>query len=347
MVMFILLFLALLPPLLFLLRLIGADANEPEPFDMILFAIGLGIISTFPASLIEWLLDFIPIFGREGFLGAAITSFVQVAPAEEACKLAVVLLFVWKNRNFNEENDGIVYVTASAIGFAMLENILYVFDGEALSGVMTGLARSLTSIPLHTFCGVIMGYYVGRARFAAERKDANRLILRGFLIAWFIHGLYDTFAMANSSVSGSATLIIPLVIVLFLVGNNLIKRGRTLSLDRWNGSEYSEKITIDTPAQNAARLIAKYGESKIGVDEGGKYYLKPERQIWKAVMGWILLIGSMVACGLIMAVLGQYEGEDTTMLFVNLSVMTTAVPITLGIILLVSYRRRLDGNHYF
>lgn len=343
----LLLFLALLPPLIFLLRLIGADANEPEPFDMILFAIGLGVISTFPASLVEWLLDFIPIFAMDGFVGAAIKSFVQVSPAEEACKLAVVLLFVWKNRNFNEENDGIVYVTASAIGFAMLENILYVFDGEALTGVMTSFARALTSIPLHTFCGVIMGYYVGRARFAPTRKDANRHILKGFLIAWFIHGLYDTFAIANSSVNGSATLIIPLVVVLFLVGNNLIKKGRTLSLERWNGSEYSEKIAIDTPEQNAARLIAKYGESKIGVDESGKYFLKPERQTWKAITGWLLLIGSIVVCGIIMAILGQYEGEESTILFVNLSFMTTAVPITLGVILLVSYRRRLDGNHYF
>jgi protease PrsW len=343
----LLLFLALLPPVIFLLRLIRADANEPEPFDMILFAIGLGVISTFPASLVEWLLDFIPIFGMDGFLGAAVKSFVQVAPAEEGCKLAVILLFVWRNRNFNEENDGIVYVTASAIGFAMLENILYVFDGEALTGVMTSFARSLTSIPLHTFCGVIMGYYVGRARFAAGRADANRLILTGFLIAWFIHGLYDTFAIANSSVNGSATLLVPLVIALFLVGNGLIKKGRARSLERWNGSEYSEKMTLDTPAQNAARLIAKYGEGKIGVDESGKYFLKPERQTWKAVTGWILLIGSMVTCGIIMALLGGYDGEEATIVFVNLSFMTTAVPITLGIILLVSYRRRLDGNHYF
>lgn len=347
MITLILLFLALLPPLLFLLRLIGADANEPEPFDMILFALGLGIISTFPASIIEWLLDFIPIFGMEGFLNSAITSFIQVAPAEEACKLGVILLFVWNNRNFNEENDGIVYVTASAIGFALLENILYVFDGEALTGVMTSFARSLTSIPLHTFCGVIMGYYVGRARFSATRKDANRLILKGFLLAWFFHGLYDTFAMANSTVSGSILLIVPLIIVLFIVGNNLIKKGRTLSLERWNGGEYSEKISIDTPEQNAARLIAKYGEEKIGVDESGRHYLKPERQVWKLAAGWILLVGSIIACGIIMAILGQYEGEEATILFVNLSVMTTAVPITLGIILLVSYRRRLDGNHYF
>lgn len=340
----LLLCLALLPPLLFFLRIFGSDAREPEPYDMILFAIGLGIISTFPASIIEGLLDFFPVFGREGFLGAAVTSFIQVAPVEEGCKLAVILLFIWKNRNFNEENDGIVYVTLSAIGFALFENIMYVFDGGLELGVQTSIVRGITSIPLHTFCGVLMGYYVGRARFAATRKETNVLILKGFVIAWFIHGLYDTFAMAGS---GAGLLVIPLIIILFYVGNKFIKNGKALSEARWDDPECAEQIKIDTPSHAVQRAIGRYGEDKISIDGDGRYFLKPERQIWKAIIGLLLIIGSVFFWGLLQYFIGETGDEYAVSAVVEYSILSTSVPVVLGIMLLVSYRRRLGNNYYF
>lgn len=339
-----LLLLSLLPPLLFLLYILGADSKEPEPYEMILFALGLGIVSTVPASLLEGLLDFIPIFGHEGFFGAMITSFIQVAPVEEACKLAVILLFVWRNRNFNEENDGIVYVTMSAIGFAMFENIMYVFQGDSLQAVVTSIGRGVTSIPLHTFCGIIMGYYVGRARFSATRKDAGRLILKGFGYAWLIHGLYDTFAMAGFAYG---IFLIMLVFVLFMVGRKLVKDGKALSESRWGDPDYVEPMKIDTPEQNAARAIARYGKDKVLVDEEGRYYLKPERQLWKAIVGGLLLAGSVFVWRLFALYVGENESGNAVGSVVYLSVMTTCVPIVLAIMLLFSYHRRREANYYF
>lgn len=224
--LFSLLLIAIAPPVAFLAYVLSSDRYEREPLRMVFFTLALGCASTLPATFAEGLLSLLPVMQGEGIQGAARLSFFAISPVEEACKLAVVLLFVWGNANFNEENDGIVYVTASAIGFALFENVLYVFS----NGFMTGVARALTSIPLHTFCGVVMGFCVGYARFARDRQTSAALVCAGFLFAWFSHGLYDTFALSGASIS---LLIIPLVAILFLVGSVLLACGKRRSEARW------------------------------------------------------------------------------------------------------------------
>lgn len=337
-----LLIVAILPPLGFLAYLVSADRREPEPLQMILYALLLGVISTFPAALAEAVLGSLPIFSMEGLAGAAAKSFFMIAPVEEACKLAVILMCVWKNRNFNEENDGIVYVTASAIGFALFENIFYVWS----NGFGTGIARAFTSIPLHTFCGVIMGHYVGRARFAADRPSANRLILTGFLFAVAIHGLYDTFALSGTALG---LLIVPLVIALFIIGKSLIASGKALSARRWENPESATQISIDTVDQAIARAVAKFGADKIGKTDDGRYYLKPERQLWKAIAARITFVALAAGWVLIALVTRGVAEESRALLAEALTYFSlmSLVPLMLGILLEVSYRRRKANNHFF
>ncbi len=336
-----LLIVAILPPLGFLAYLLSADRREPEPLQMVLFALLLGIASTFPAALAEAVLGAIPLFSADGLAGAAAKSFLMIAPVEEACKLGVILLFVWKNRNFNEENDGIVYVTASAIGFALFENVFYILG----NGVATGIARAFTSIPLHTFCGVIMGHYAGRARFAADRPTANRLIRLGFLLAVAIHGLYDTLAFSGTALG---LLIVPLVIALFIVGKSLVSNGRALSNARWNDPGTAARISIDTPDRAVARAIAKYGPDKIGRTEDGRYFLKPERQPWKAIAARCLFVAVAAAWMLTFLAARSVAGDSRDALADALmyAALMSLVPLMLGILLEASYRRRKSGNHF-
>lgn len=78
-----------------------------------------------------------------------------------------------------------------------------------------------------------MGYGVGRARFSRDRAAAKRYIVTGFLVATFIHGLYDTLAMSGTAL---AFLIVPLVIAIFVVGKTLMDRGKALSMARWGAT---------------------------------------------------------------------------------------------------------------
>lgn len=229
-----LLLLAIIPPVAYLLYLLSKDKREPEPAHAIAQAVILGICSTIPAMFAEMFLLRFPLFIGEGLRVAALKSFLVIAPVEEACKLGAILLVMWGNKNFNEENDGIVYVTAGSIGFALFENVFYVMG----NGMATGIARAVTSIPLHTFCGVIMGYGVGRARFSKDRAARKRYIVTGFLVATFIHGLYDALAMSGTAL---ALLIAPLVIAIFVVGKTLLDRGKALSEARWDAATGNEK----------------------------------------------------------------------------------------------------------
>jgi len=160
---------------------------------------GLGACSAVVASIAEILLGLLPFFHGRGTAAGAISSFLQVAPVEEMCKLGVVLAFVWRNPNFNEENDGIVYVGASAIGFALLENILYVAE----NGIGTGVLRAISAMPLHVFTAVVLGLHVGRARFAADRGTRILLIARGLALVPEGRGVFARLTVAENLMMGA------------------------------------------------------------------------------------------------------------------------------------------------
>ena len=155
------------PALAFLVLILALDRREPEPLALVLKVIGLGAVSAIPAAIVEMVLEGLPLFSLTGIAGAAAVAFIQVAPVEEACKLAVVLLYAWRKPAFNEENDGIVYAGASAIGFALLENVIYV----ARLGLGTGAARAFSAIPLHVFTAVLVGL---ASAVRASRRPAQR-----------------------------------------------------------------------------------------------------------------------------------------------------------------------------
>jgi protease PrsW len=237
------------PALLFLFLILRMDRREPEPLALVVKVVGLGAASAIVASILEMALDRLPFFNAPGLGGAAATALIEVGPIEEACKLAVVLLFVWKNPNFNEENDGIVYVGASAIGFALLENIFYV----AQNGIGTGILRAFTAIPLHVFTAVVLGLHVGRARFAASRSARNLLIARGLLFAWAFHGVYDMLAMSGSAL---ALILLPLIVGLAAFGIVSLKKGRALSLMRWDHAPGTEAAQSPTRPAKAHPWMA-------------------------------------------------------------------------------------------
>lgn len=309
---------AILPPIAFLVYILYLDRLEPEPLKLIARVLFLGCLSIVPAVVVELSLAMIPIFSMGGIAGSALKSFIMIAPIEECVKLAVVMIFIWKNRNFNEENDGIVYTGTAAIGFALLENMLYVVQ----HGLATGILRSVTSIPLHTFTGVLMGYFVGIARFAPSPGDARRMILKGLIIAIIFHGAYDTLALSGTA---AAALLIPLVIALFVLGIIYLKKGKKLSAQRWGGAGPAavETAAVPTPPVTAA---APEPEGT------GRYKIVISRILF-ALSGifWALLILGMAdKSG------GTSEPAST---IIAGGIILTAIPIVIGIVLEVSYHR--------
>lgn len=171
--------LAAAPALFFLWRYWRRDRIEREPRGLVLVLFLAGAAATVPAWCAQRLLPN-PFLG---FPGRFFDNFVGVALVEEAAKLAAVLLLAWRNREFNEPMDGIVYSIAAALGFAAAENGWYAFQlGE---GVL--LVRSCTTSLAHAGFGGIVGLHLGLAKF----RSGKMLIPAGFCVAWALHGLYD------------------------------------------------------------------------------------------------------------------------------------------------------------
>lgn len=205
-----LLLLALAPAIIIMIYVYFRDKYEKEPIKLILKGILLGAIVIFPVGLFEnYLLSFSKAY--DPITKAAWDGFVVAGAIEEAFKFFMVFILIWRNPNFNEKFDGIVYAVSVALGFAAVENIFYVFSGNSMQ---VGIVRAFTAVPGHTIFGIVMGFYLGLARFSP--KGRGRWLLMAFVVPWMLHGIYDFLIM-----SGYPLLIlifIPFLIYMYRIG---------------------------------------------------------------------------------------------------------------------------------
>ena len=197
------LIIALAPVIIIAFYIYYRDKYEKEPLGMLVKGLLLGAVIVLPIVLIE--------FGLKSFenqlpFPTFYEAFVVAAFTEELFKYAAVLLLIWKNKNFNERFDGIVYASFVSLGFAAIENILYVAE----NGAGVGLLRAFTSVPMHALTGIFMGYQLGRAKFVPEERQ-KRLLL-AFFIPFLLHGIYDYLLE-----SGSWALLIFVPFFIFLL----------------------------------------------------------------------------------------------------------------------------------
>jgi len=136
-------------------------------------------------------------------------AFIGVALAEEFSKYIVVRYYSQPKAAFNEPYDGIIYAVMVSMGFYCTENILYVLEG----GSSTAILRAFTAVPAHATFGVLMGYYMGKAKFSKSRL---RLNLTGLLLAVLFHGAYDFFLFINFipgiSIGAFVSLVVGIVL---------------------------------------------------------------------------------------------------------------------------------------
>ena len=198
---FILLALAIAPGLAIALFIYERDKLDREPFHLLIKTFFLGILSIFPAILIEFgvqQLGIVPARDNVTITGvyAIIVGFV-----EEICKYAVLIWFAYPRKEFDEPFDGITYAVMIAMGFATFENISYVVDQGVRKGFMEGmnigLWRMISAVPAHGSFAILMGYYVGMAKFKHQGKGSP-LKLAGLFTAVGFHAAYDfCLLMAN------------------------------------------------------------------------------------------------------------------------------------------------------
>ena len=192
-----LLYLALGPGIALAVYIYYSDKWEPEPKALVIKSFLLGGLACFPSYFFED--TFLKVLGWEGITGSgnyspwwhiAVYAFFGVALAEELCKFLFLKAFIYDSREFSEPFDGIVYGGLVGCGFATVENLFYVFS----LGQETGIIRMFTAVPGHAFEGMILGYFMGRAKFSLVSEND---LMKGLGLVVVLHGVYDTAALSN------------------------------------------------------------------------------------------------------------------------------------------------------
>lgn len=183
-----LLALAIAPGLAVAIYVFWMDKFEREPLRLLVACFLLGMLSIVPAALIENWLEVPAVSDRMVLWEVFVTAYLIVGLAEEAVKFAVLYFYAYPKKDFNEPFDGITYSVMVSMGFATLENILYVVQG----GFEVGVLRMFTAIPAHASFAVLMGYFVGLSKF---RQNRRYLLFLGLLVPVLFHGTYDFFLL--------------------------------------------------------------------------------------------------------------------------------------------------------
>ena len=218
---------ALTPVAVLLWYIYRKDKVQPEPTKWLLKAFGFGVLSTFlsfvfsvPACLL---------LGMEmdantysSIFDALADAFLLAAIPEELAKLIMLWLLLRKNPHFDEKFDGIVYAVCIGMGFAGIENVMYLVGGiEDGSWIGIGISRALFSIPAHFLFAVLMGYYYSLYYWGIDRTlKAKAMILVAPVLA---HGIFDGILFSMNVDEGLAVICLFLFLYFF---NKLRKRGK-------------------------------------------------------------------------------------------------------------------------
>ena len=207
----VLLGLSILPVIVLMIYIYRQDKYQKEPIK--------SLSKAFFGGFLAISLDFVIV----GFINRIWVSdtvfycaFWEAGFPEELSKLLIFLIFIWRDKNFDEWFDGIVYATFIGLGFACVENILYVFSAATESlgiAIHTSISRALLSVPAHFLFGVILGYFLSLAKFKGKFLQYT---LIGLLLAATCHGLFDWILMVSEYLGDGVSTILTLV---FYVGD--------------------------------------------------------------------------------------------------------------------------------
>lgn len=232
------------------------DVYNKEPRLNLVVSFILGCLAILPAIGFEKafpLGDKVLFFHTATGFETAIFCYCVIAFAEEFSKFLGLRLYSYNQKAFDEPFDGIVYAVIISMGFATVENIMYVTNAAKFGvGVELAIKRAFLSVPAHATFAIIMGYFVGKAKF--NPSNSFGLMLFGLLAAIFFHGTFDYFIFLNQNqmvTTGTSNGLlgggaIASFVVSLILCRNLIKKDRALSR-----AMFKDNQPPTTPTTNA------------------------------------------------------------------------------------------------
>lgn len=208
------LIIALSPVLALALYIYQKDRYDREPPSLLIKLFIYGCIIVIPVYFVEKFLSAFNIFNSPLY-----QAFIVAGFTEELFKYIAVRRGAFNSIHYNEKLDGIIYCVFVSLGFAAVENVIYVLF-RSNNPLYVGISRGIFAIPAHMLFGVTMGYYLSMAKFAKTRESF--FSLQALLMPLILHGIYDYILMSGAY--GFFGIFIVFVIILWRI--NLVRLNR-------------------------------------------------------------------------------------------------------------------------
>lgn len=210
---------AITPAIIFIAGIYLTDRSDREPAYLLMITFLLGALMVIPSIFVEEILIKLNVFTGIGH--ALFNAFIVAALTEEFFKRLVVLKFPYRTSYFNEKLDGIVYGVFVALGFATVENIMYVVFTYT-NNPFIGLYRGIFSVPAHGVFGITMGYYLSLAKFNTDEKTKKSNLIKSLLMPVLLHGIFDFILMAE--IPQLTLLFVPYVVFIWWLNERKLSR---------------------------------------------------------------------------------------------------------------------------
>lgn len=218
---------ALAPGIFWLWYFRARDRLRPEPRHLVARTFFLGALASIVAAILEGLAFEITGLSFRGPFGAStVASAILIGVLEEAMKFVAVFAGIYRHAHFDEVVDGIIYAVAASLGFATVENLVYVLQG----GLSVGVLRAGLSIPAHAFFGALLGFNMGLAKFSGPKERA--WLVSGLALAAGAHATYDALLFTYNL---AAALVIPLLFVLWWLVVRRVRHALAIDAQRLGG----------------------------------------------------------------------------------------------------------------
>lgn len=169
--MLILLSAAIAPGLALLSYFYLRNQMATEPRKTLLQTFIFGILITFPIMFIQYVIK-----EEKAITSPFLADVLFSSSLEEFFKWLVIFTLIFRHIEFDDPYDGILYGASVSLGFATVENVLYLLT----FGIDTAFVRAILPVSSHALFGVVMGYYYGKSKFAKNDKQVEYLFLSLF-----------------------------------------------------------------------------------------------------------------------------------------------------------------------
>lgn len=203
----------LIPALFWLWFWLREDVRKPEPYFLIAitFIAGMAVV---PMAL--------PLQKLALDLYSGTNVMLVWVVIEELLKYAVALIVIFWNREVDEPIDMVIYMVVIALGFAALENALFIFNplvaGDYLHSALTGSFRFLGATLLHVLASGTVGVILALAYYKSKFTQLLAGTF-GLFLAVVLHALFNFFIIdaSEETILGVFLFVWMGVIILFLL----------------------------------------------------------------------------------------------------------------------------------